>query len=125
MTERKSDRLAHEAPAVIPPGYSAPLDIRTTPELIDAWAALGTPEQIRETISRLQEIENVDMCGKRIALSVYAVGATVRVLVHEVVDGSVPLIGAIQFSPEQWCQIKAAVDPLVEGHQKLLSADDQ
>ena len=93
-----------------------------TDEITAALGALGTPEQIRATIAALDAMDDVDMIDKRVHFSIFAVGQNVSVLVHEVKDGSAPLLGAVRFSLAQWAEMKAQVESIVEPHEKRLTA---
>lgn len=92
-----------------------------TERTIEALAMLGTPAEIRETMDRLAAMDDVDMADKRIHFSIHAAGHRISVLVHEVLEGSSPLLGAFRFTAEQWDNLKRAVDPLVEAHIRLLA----
>lgn len=85
----------------------------------DALAKLGTPEEIQEARDRLEAMDDVDMWGKKVHFSIHVIGGRVSVLVHEVLNDSSPLIGAFRFTANQWSNLKAAIDPLMEAHQAI------
>ena len=84
-------------------------------------SAIGTEEEIKAAIERLNAVVQIDCSQRDTHFSVHAAGNVVSVLAHEIIDGHAPIIGIMRFTPGQWAQLKDCLDPLVEKHVAALT----